>query len=118
MTQKDIREVQLAKSAIRAGIETLLYEERMTCEDIDRVYVAGGFGYYLQPAKAAAIGLLPPQLVYKTAAAGNTSLAGAAAVLADEAVLDDMKKICRHAGEVILANNDFFQSAYIEHMNF
>ena len=72
----------------------------------------------MQPAKAAAIGLLPPQLVYKTAAAGNTSLAGAAAVLADEAVLDDMKKICRHAGEVILANNDFFQSAYIEHMNF
>ena len=118
MTQKDIREVQLAKSAIRAGIETLLCEGRMTCEDIDRVYIAGGFGYYLQPAKAAAIGLLPPQLVHKTAAAGNTSLAGAAAVLADESVLDDMKKICRHAGEVILANNDFFQSAYIEHMNF
>lgn len=118
MTQKDIREVQLAKSAIRAGIETLLYEGRMTCEDIDRVYVAGGFGYYLQPAKAAVIGLLPPQLVYKTTAAGNTSLAGAAAVLADEAVLDDMKNICRHADEVILANNDFFQSAYIEYMNF
>ena len=118
MTQKDIREIQLAKSAIRAGIETLLCEGRMTCEDIDRVYIAGGFGYYLQPAKAAAIGLLPPQLVHKTAAAGNTSLAGAAAVLADESVLDDMKKICRHAGEVILANNDFFQSAYIEHMNF
>lgn len=118
MTQKDIREIQLAKSAIRAGIETLLYEGRKTCEDIDRVYIAGGFGYYLQPDKAAAIGLLPPQLVHKTAAAGNTSLAGAAAVLADEAVLDDMKKLCRHAGEVILANHDFFQSAYIEHMNF
>ena len=106
MTQKDIREIQLAKSAIRASIETLLCESRMTCEDIDRVYIAGGFGYYLQPAKAATIGLLPPQLVHK------------AAVLADESVLDDMKKICRHAGEVILANNDFFQSSYIEHMNF
>ena len=118
VSQKDIREIQLAKSAIRAGIETLLYEGRRTCEDIDRVYIAGGFGYYLQPAKAAVIGLMPQQLVHKAVAVGNTSLAGAAAVLTDEAVLDEMKRICCHAGEVILANNDFFQAAYIENMNF
>lgn len=118
MTQKDIREIQLAKSAIRAGIEILLHEGQTSYADVEQVYLAGGFGYYLDASKAAAIGLLPPQLVHCTAAAGNTSLAGAAAVVMDEAVLDEMKRICRCAVETALANNEFFQVAYIKYMNF
>lgn len=118
ITQKDIREIQLAKSAIRAGMETLLHEGHVSYADVDQVYIAGGFGYFLNIAKAAAIGLLPPQLQSCATAVGNTSLAGAATVVMDEGVLDDMKRICRCANEILLANNDFFQTAYIRYMNF
>lgn len=77
VTQQSIRAVQLAKGAIRAGIEILVKEYGIEYTDIDRVVLAGGFGYYLNPSSAAAIGLLPQELAGKTVAGGNTALAGA-----------------------------------------
>ena len=118
LSQKDIREIQLAKSAIRAGIETLLHENAVSYDAVGAVYLAGGFGYYLKPEKAAAIGLLPPPLVHKTKAAGNTSLAGAVAVLFDDGVLTEMEAICRAAREITLANESFFHEAYIRYIDF
>jgi len=58
-TQKDVRELQLAKGAIRTGIEVLLGKNGLAADDIDRVIVAGAFGTYLDLASARAIGLLP-----------------------------------------------------------
>jgi len=79
VTQQAVRAIQLAKGAIGAGIRILMKEYGI--EDdfgrIDRVILAGGFGYYLQPRDAAAIGLLPKELVPVTMAGGNTALAGA-----------------------------------------
>lgn len=77
VTQESIRAVQLAKGAIRAGMEILAKEYGITFDEIDRVVLAGGFGYYLNPKSAAAIGLLPEELAGKTVAGGNTALAGA-----------------------------------------
>lgn len=77
VTQASIRAVQLAKGAIRAGIEILAKEYGIVFSEIDRVVLAGGFGYYLNPGSAAAIGLLPVELATKTIAGGNTALAGA-----------------------------------------
>lgn len=77
VTQQAIRAVQLAKGAIRAGIEILVKEYGIGYADIDRVVLAGGFGYYLNPSSAATIGLLPQELAGKTVAGGNTALAGA-----------------------------------------
>lgn len=73
--KEDVRSLQMAKAAIRAGIE-ILWEE-MGCPRIDRVYLAGGFGYELDVEAAFAIGLLPVQLRGRVEAVGNTSLAGA-----------------------------------------
>ncbi|MDE6319983.1 MAG: ASKHA domain-containing protein, partial [Lachnospiraceae bacterium] len=73
--KEDIRSLQMAKAAIRAGIEILWVE--MGCPRMDRVYLAGGFGYELDVEAAFAIGLLPVQLRGRVEAVGNTSLAGA-----------------------------------------
>lgn len=77
VTQASVRAIQLAKAAIAAGIQILLREYGITEKEVDRVELAGGFGSYLDPQAAAAIGLLPENLVHKTVAAGNTALSGA-----------------------------------------
>ena len=76
LSQQDIREIQMAKSAIRAGIELLIERSGISRQRIHQVFLAGGFGYYLDPQKAAVIGLLPADLAERTTAVGNTSLKG------------------------------------------
>ncbi|NLX94448.1 MAG: DUF4445 domain-containing protein, partial [Clostridiales bacterium] len=73
---EDIRELQLAKAAIAAAIDMLIVSAGLTTDDINRVLISGGFGSYINPGNAALIGLFPAELRKKTAAAGNSSLAG------------------------------------------
>lgn len=77
VTKEAVRSVQLAKAAIASGIEILLEKYMLTSGQIDRVVLAGGFGYYLKPQAAAQIGLLPPVLAAKAVSGGNTALSGA-----------------------------------------
>ena len=77
VTQESIRAVQLAKGAIRAGIEILVREYGISVGQINRVILAGGFGYHLDPKAATRIGLLPQELADKAVSGGNTALAGA-----------------------------------------
>lgn len=90
VTQQAIRAIQLAKAAIRAGIQILTEKAGIAMEQIDRVVLAGGFGYYLKPAAAVAVGLLPKELENKTVTGGNTALAGALCWGAD--LIQDRKK--------------------------
>lgn len=76
VTQEAVRGIQLAKAAIEAGIGILLDKYGITAREVDRVLLAGGFGYYLNPQEAAEIGLLPAALAGKTVAVGNTALRG------------------------------------------
>lgn len=117
LTQADIRGIQMAKGAIRAGIEVLLAAWGARAEDIGRVLIAGGFGYYLDVTKAAAIGLIPAGCAAKASAVGNTSLAGAAQALWDEEVLPRMQKLCSRAEEIVLGNSDRFQDLYIQYID-
>jgi uncharacterized 2Fe-2S/4Fe-4S cluster protein (DUF4445 family) len=80
ITQADVRELQLAKGAIRAGIELLLGARGLSAGDIDRVVVAGAFGTYIDVASAIAIGMLPDLPLDRFAQVGNA--AGTGAVLA------------------------------------
>lgn len=73
--QEDIRALQMAKAAVRAGVEILW--ERMGRPAIEKVFLAGGFGYYLDVEAAVSIGLLPAYMRGRVQAVGNTSLAGA-----------------------------------------
>lgn len=77
LTQEDIREIQLAKGAIAAGILVLCDHFRIRPEDIDEVLLAGAFGSFIDPDSACRIGLLPPLLQGRIRAAGNAAGAGA-----------------------------------------
>jgi uncharacterized 2Fe-2S/4Fe-4S cluster protein (DUF4445 family) len=117
-TQKDIREIQLAKAAVRAGIEILIRRYGVTLEQIDTVYLAGGFGYKINIEKAIHIGLLPKELAGRIKAIGNSSLAGAIKYVLEEATVVKMDKIIEVADEITLANDNDFYECYVNYMYF
>ena len=77
LTQKDIREVQLAKSAIYSGMKILLERRGLTFADMDALFLAGGFGNYINVESALRIGLLPSELVGRIHPVGNSAGIGA-----------------------------------------
>lgn len=117
LTQKDIRQFQMAKAAIRAGVETLMGEYGVLGEEISGIYIAGGFGYYLNLQKALAIGLFPDSFQGKMTAIGNSCLAGLKrfAVEQDEGRL---LNITKYTADCSLAENKYFQERYMECMYF
>lgn len=117
-TDKDIREVQLAKSAIRAGAETLIKEFGTDYSGISKLYLAGGFGQKIDLEKAAGIGILPEELIGKTEAAGNTSLQGAVMAARDDAVLGRYLHAVAVSGEVSLSESTLFNELYVQYMFF
>ncbi len=117
-TQKDVREIQLAKSAVRAGLETLLLRYGATYEDIGCVYLAGGFGYRMNLKKAAEIGLLPEELLERTVAVGNSSLEGCAEFLTDPEAEARIARIIEVSEEIQLGADKDFNNFYTEFMFF
>lgn len=117
-TGKDIREVQLAKSAIRTGIEILIKEYGTTYKEIDKVYLAGGFGQHMNIKKAVGIGLLPEELEEKVVAAGNTSLAGAVLYAANSSLSEQFEEVTKISKEISLAENSAFDDLYMDYMFF
>ena len=109
--------MQTAKAAVRAGIECLLNEYGAGYDDIDTVYLAGGFGGALDARKAANIGILPRPLADKTKAAGNSSL-GSCVRLFAEGGLDETEKLRAVSKDFPLGENEKFNELYIKYMNF
>lgn len=118
LTQKDIRELQLAKAAVRAGIETLLVRYGVTKEQVKKVYLAGGFGYRLDVEKAIAIGMLPEEFKGKVTAVGNSSLAGANRFLSDIQTESILQSIVDVSEEISLSTDKDFNEFYMEYMMF
>ena len=117
-TQKDIRELQLAKAAVRAGIEVLVKKYGITLQQIDKVYLAGGFGYKIDVEKAIHIGLLPEELRGKILVIGNSSLAGAIEYLTEPNIKEKIERILSLAEEIHLSNDDDFYDMYLKYMSF
>lgn len=117
ITQKDIREIQMAKAAIAAGLEILLDTAGLRAEEIEIVYLAGGFGHYLSVQKAIGIGLLKSEWEEKIHVVGNTSLKGAKKYISDKGLLQ-IERVCREAEEIYLSNIPDFQNKYMEKMYF
>lgn len=115
-TQGDIRETQYAKAAIRAGIEILLNSYGISWDQVDRLYLAGGFGKKIDVEKAMGIGLLPEELKDRVTAVGNASLAGAALYAADPSAEERFIHVKEIAGEIHLANHKDFQDLYVNYM--
>ena len=116
--QKDIREIQLAKAAIRAGLETLLVNYGVGYDEIDDIYIAGGFGYKMDIDKAIGIGLFPKACKNKLKAIGNSSLKGNLIYLTEKNAKERMRKITQLSEEVSLAASSTFYELYLQHMCF
>ncbi|MDR1092918.1 MAG: ASKHA domain-containing protein [Clostridiales bacterium] len=118
ISQRDLREVQLAKSAVKAGVMTLLDAAKIGAAEVDEVYIAGGFGMALNPKSAERISLFPPELRGKTRAVGNTSLTGAIMCVLNADSLRRAQSIADAVRYVELTNNDIFQNFYLTSITF
>ncbi len=119
ITQADIRAFQLAKSAICAGIEALISEAKLLPRDIEKVYIAGGLGYYMNVRNAAKVGLLPKAFIEISESVGNSALAGAIAFLEmSRSASDSLLEIADLCENVELNFSEVFNTAFIENMMF
>lgn len=118
LTQADIREIQLAKAAVRAGVETLFIRYGITKDEIAKVYIAGGFGFKLDCEKAISIGMIPECFAEKIEAVGNSSLGGAVRFLMDPDSRERSSKIGRGALEINLSADKDFNQLYMDAMYF
>lgn len=117
-TQNDIRELQMAKAAIRAGVDILVKKAGITFDEVDNCYLAGGFGTKIDIKKAAGIGLIPKELEMKTVPVGNTVLAGTKEVLLGRISKDELEKIQTMADVINLAEENDFEELYLSYMDF
>ena len=117
-TQNDIRELQMAKAAIRAGVDILVKKAGITFDEVDNCYLAGGFGTKIDIKKAAGIGLIPKELEMKTIPAGNTVLAGTKEVLLSRISKEELEKIQTMADVINLAEENDFEELYLSYMDF
>ena len=131
--QKDVREIQLAKSAVRAGLETLISRYGTSCDEIEKIYIAGGFGYKMDIRKAAGIGLLPAECILRKAseekndapeseekivAVGNSCLQGTRKCLSETNAEVALRCLKEHSQEISLSEDKLFQELYMEYMYF
>ena len=114
LTQRDIRQTQLAKAAIRAGIKLLQKKLNLADADIERVYLAGAFGNYTSPENAARIGLLPDTPLERVRSIGNAAATGAQMAL----ISDNCRKAAAELAEEIeyveIAHEPQFQDVFTD----
>jgi uncharacterized 2Fe-2S/4Fe-4S cluster protein (DUF4445 family) len=118
LTQKDIRQVQLAKGAVRAGVEALLEKQNIDAAKVDVVEIAGSFGYHLRANSLINIGLLPPQFDGKVLFVGNTSKSGAHAFLLNYDFRESIKEVVKQIGVVELGNTSDFERLFVKCLSF
>lgn len=112
LTQKDVRMLQLAKSAICAGLQTLIKTAGISADEVPTLFVAGGFGRYLNPSSAARIGLLPKVLAKRSEAVGNAALAGASMLLLNAESRAEVHRIAADATLLDLTASRVFSDAF------
>jgi uncharacterized 2Fe-2S/4Fe-4S cluster protein (DUF4445 family) len=118
LTQKDIRELQLAKSAVAAGVEILMDEMGVTPADLDAIYLAGALGNYVNSYSAMRIGLIPAVDVEKIVSLGNAASAGANLALLAKQNWRRASEIVEHVAHVELSVHPQFYDRFIAAMNF
>ena len=117
-TQKDIREIQLAKGAMAAGIKMLARRLGVDISDFKRVFIAGAFGSYMSPASACGIGLIPPELKDVVEAVGNAAGEGAKIAALSEQEIEHAKSIAENIDYVELASDAAFQDIFVDELEF
>ena len=119
LSQKEIRDIQLAKSAVRSGLGILLHTAKLEYADLEKVYLAGGIGQAMKVDDAVTIGLLPEALKEKVIAVGNASLGGAARLLlSPDSADNDIKVLLSNHSEINLAGHPLFNDLFMEYLAF
>jgi uncharacterized 2Fe-2S/4Fe-4S cluster protein (DUF4445 family) len=117
VTQHDIRELQLAKGAIRCGIETLLEHAAITAGDLNQVILAGAFGTYIDVESAVAIGLLPKLPLDLVTQVGNAAGVGARLALISRSQRQQARRLARRVRYLELARTPNFTRKFAEAMS-
>jgi len=118
ITQRDIREIQLAKGAIAAGIQILLEVAGKKREDIKNVYLAGAFGNYIDIENAVRLSILPDVPRERIKPIGNSAGAGACLMLNDPSLWGTAAYIIKMAEHIELASHKDFQEIFVGNMTF
>ena len=118
VTGKDVRQFQLAKSAILSGIKILCKNAGLQPKDIKSVFVAGGFGFYINKQNAVDSGIFPREFLEPLSVCGNLSLQGAMECLIAKDFLDRCKKIISKCSVIDLAADPAFTDEFAENMMF
>ena len=117
-TQKDVREVQLAKGAMAAGIEMMSDYLGVNSEDIKSVMIAGAFGSYMSPKSACGIALIPPVLESKVVAIGNAAGQGAKLALLSRKEFERAAIMAKEINYLELAADPKFQDVFVDMLEF
>ena len=118
LTQEDIRQLQLAKGAIAAGIRLMARHLGIGVADIEQVYLAGAFGTFMDPVSACRIGLLPPELAGKSRAVGNAAGSGAKILALRQDALAKLQQTVDKTEFLELASVPDFNRYFAQSMRF
>jgi len=118
LTQKDVRELQLAKAAIAAGVNTLMDELSLGVEGINRIYLAGALGNYADRISTLRIGLLPKVELELISSLGNAASMGASMVLLSKKYWQMAKDVVDFIEHIELSYRRDFNQYFVEHMDF
>lgn len=116
--QKDIREMQMAKAAIRAGIELLCAHMGITVDDVSEVWLAGAFGSFLNPQNVCRIGMIPPVLRDRITPIGNAAGLGAQMVLQNKELWTRAGELAAETDFLELASLPEFQDTFVDALEF
>ena len=108
----------MAKSAVYSALTLMTKRYGVSMDDVDKVYLAGGFGFHVNIEKALERGLLPKSWKEKIAVVGNTSLKGAELALLENDFISKAEAIVEVSSELTLANDKEFSELYTENMFF
>jgi uncharacterized 2Fe-2S/4Fe-4S cluster protein (DUF4445 family) len=118
LTQKDVRELQLAKAAMAAGIKILMDELGIGVDDINRVYLAGALGNYVDRISTLRIGLLPQIKIEHIRSLGNAASMGASMALLSKKHWQMAKTVTNFIEHIELSYRRDFNQYFIEQMDF
>lgn len=118
ISQKDIRQIQLAKGAIASGISMLLHEIGISIEDVNEAVIAGAFGYHVNPDSIKTIGIIPKGFKGEISFVGNSSVEGARLALINEDILEEMTSLKDEVTVLELSTKQAFQEYFVRELSF
>jgi len=118
LTQDDVRELQLAKGALQAGIRLLMEKARVKVKDIERVYIAGAFGSNIKKESLADIGVIEREWLDRVTFVGDGALEGAKMVVCSDEKREEAEDIARRTKHLMLSGSRHFQREFLKGMGF